>query len=284
MTITRDEYFSIRSDLLKDNQSYLLTVEQYYMQFLVKTTLSVVDSIYRDFGYTKELYPFWNNYPPRQRGRSPTGQSIPWGEVGEKTVGLWLARAIAKGEPSITYPGLPLGGDIRFATGDALIHLDLKLTGPNDNPHEIVASPHQVSGDGLLWENDGVKNSPVVAYGKKATMDFQPELPPFYLLEARVRICLTYFVKAIYTVQSFNEQPLDYLELVCIPNGLLLFDGPVYASTKGLLIPGKDEKHYAKKRARFRLDPLANLAAWRCVKILYQDGQWKAINRKKVSI
>lgn len=42
-----------------------------------------------------------------------------------------------------------------------------------------------------------------------------------------------------------------------MPNGLLLFDGPQYVRTKGLLIPGKDEKDHPKKRLRVRLNPLA---------------------------
>jgi hypothetical protein len=58
-----------------------------------------------------------------------------------------------------------------------------------------------------------------------------------------------------------------------------MFAGPLYASTAGLLIPGKDEKHHAKKRTRVRLDPLSKLDNWRCVKILFQQGKWKAIVR-----
>ncbi len=278
MTITQAEYFRIRS-ALEANQNQLHAVEQRYMQFLVETTLSIADAIYRDFGYAKDLYPFWTNYPPRQRGRSPTGQSTPWGEVGEKTIGLRLTRAIAENDPSIFYPGLPLGGDIRFATNDALIHFDIKLTGPNDNPDEIVASPHQISGDGLHWENNGVKNSLVTVQGSKASMDFQPELPPLYVLEDTTKVCLTYFLKAVYTVQSLSEQPLKYLELACVPNGLLMFAGPSYASRRGLLIPGKDKKHYIKKRTRVRLSELSNLGFWRCVKITFQQGSWKAITR-----
>lgn len=64
---------------------------------------------------------------------------------------------------------------------------------------------------------------------------------------------LTYFLKVVYAVQAMGNQPLDYLELVCVPNGLLLFDGPKYALTPGLLIPGKDEKDHPKKRTRVRL-------------------------------
>lgn len=79
-----------------------------------------------------------------------------------------------------------------------------------------------------------------------------------------------------------GDQPLHYLELVCVPNGLLLFDGPNYLQTRGLLIPGKDEKDHPKKRTRVRLNPLATLASWRCVKIILTERGWQAIPRKEM--
>ncbi len=42
---------------------------------------------------------------------------------------------------------------MRLMTNDALIHLDIKITGPNDRADEIVASPNQISGDGADWDN-----------------------------------------------------------------------------------------------------------------------------------
>ena len=128
-------------------------------------------------------------------------------------------------------PGLPLGGDIRFATSNALIHFDVKLTGPNDRADEIVASPHQISGDGVGWENNGVVNSPATVTGARASMVFQPELPPFYVLNKRPLVCLTYFLKAVYEVKSIGDQPLKYLEVACVPNGLLMFDRTHLAGT-----------------------------------------------------
>ncbi|HLH63849.1 MAG TPA: BglI family type II restriction endonuclease [Ktedonobacteraceae bacterium] len=282
MTITEANYFSIRSNLLHKEQSKILAIEQKYMQFLLDVLLSAASTIYYDFSQAMELKPFWVNYSPVQRGRSPRGTSIPWGEVGEKTISASLIRAISLKEPSITYPGLPLGGDIRFAADDALIHLDIKLTGPNDNPDEIVASPHQVSGDGLFWQN-GVFNSPVKVAGSKAEMNFQPELPPFYVLDNRILLCLTYFIKAVYIVKDLGIQPLHYFELVSVPNGLLLFDGPNYAQTRGLFIPGKDIRKHPKKRTRIRLAPLATLDDWRCIKIEQIDTEWCAMTRSNIS-
>ena len=278
MTITEAEYFAIRSELLEGEQAHILAVEQKYMKFLLEVTLAAANSIFDDFSRAMELLPFWVNYPPVQRGRAPTGTSIPWGEVGEKSISSNLVRSISLKDPSVTFPGLPLGGDIRFATPDALIHFDMKLTGPNDNPNEIVASPHQISGDGISW-NNGIVNSPITVTGPKAVMQFQPELPPFYVLGKQVLLCLTYFLKAVYVVEGLGIQPLHYLELACVPTGLLMFDGPRYGQIKGLLIPGKDIQTHPKKRTRVRLDPLATLANWRCIKLVQENGEWKTSPR-----
>jgi Restriction endonuclease BglI len=274
MPTTEEQYFAIRQEFLEEDQEAIIAAEQKYMDFLLNVTLDAAQSIHDDFTRAMELSPFWVNYPPRQRGRAPTGESIPWGEVGEKTIMSNLVRAISLKDPSITFPGLPFGGDVRFATSDVLIHFDIKLTGPNDNPNEIVASPNQISGDGAHWRN-GVLNAPHQVVGQKAVMDFQPELPPFYILGGRTLLCLTYFLKAIYVVQGLGVQPLDYLELACVPNGLLLFGGPRLAQTRGLLIPGKDEKTFVKKRTRVRLDPLAILSDWRCIEIRLIEGEWQ---------
>lgn len=282
MTITAQQYFEVRSKLLENNQAVIIAAEKQYMDFLVDVTLSAANKIYKDFSQAMALMPFWVNYPPRQRGRSPSGNSIPWGEVGEKTIAAILAGAVALKNPAVTWPGLPFGGDLRFATEDALIHFDMKLTGPNDRVDEIVASPNQISGDGYDWQGGGVVNSAVTVTGQRVLMNFQPELPPFYILDGKILICLTYFLKAIYIVEGLGVQPLKYLEVVCAPNGLLLFDGPNYNNTRGVLIPGKDDKTVEKKRTRVRLNPLANLANWRCVMIELQDGVWHTKQRHPI--
>lgn len=111
-------------------------------------------------------------------------------------------------------------------------------------------------------------------------MLFQPELPPFYILGDRVLVCLTYFLKAVYRVKSLGDQPLDYMELVCVPNGLLMFDTAKYAQTKGLLIPGKDDQKTKKKRTRVRLNPLSELNSWRCIQVINTENGW--ITRERV--
>jgi hypothetical protein len=251
------------------------------MTFLVDITLRAAKDMYSDFGRANDLLPFWRDYPPRQRGRSPKGTSIPWSEVGEKSLSSNLIRAISKAEPTISFPGLPFGGDVRFATKDAIIHFDVKMTGPNDNANEVVVPPQQISGDGALW-GTGLKNNSFLVTGERRKITFQPKLPPFYVLEGTERLCLTYFLKAVYTVTALGVQPLHYLEVACVPNGLLLFDGPKYAKTPGLLIPGKDTQTTPEnvKRTRVRLAPLAGLSGkWRCQKIVSENDAWKVVTR-----
>lgn len=278
------DYFAIRSELLGREQAAILASERKYMTELLDVVQSVAEDIYQDFQQALELRPFWLNYAPRQRGRSPKDESIPWGDMGEKTIIARLGRAIGAKYPELTHPGVPVGGDSRLATSDALIHFDIKLTGPNDNPDEIVASPYQISGDGALWEN-GVRNTRELVRGPRATMEFQPQLPPFYVLKGNTLLCMTYFLKAVYTVREKGDQPLQHLELVCVPNGLLLFDGPEYAAnTRMLLIPGKDDKKKTgEKRVRVRLDSLSSLGDWRCIKVVRTNEGWITRPRKESS-
>jgi Restriction endonuclease BglI len=260
-TITEADYQQARKDLLAQIHT-LIELEEKYMVFLQQVVADASMRIFLDFSKAGILLPFWRNYPPIQRGRAPTGTSVPWSEVGETAIGSNIVRSLSLKNPEITYPGLPSGADLRFLTNDVLVHFDIKITGPNDRADEVVASPNQVSGDGIAWR-DGVINSAVTITGRRATMSFQPELPPFYIIEDKVIPCLTYFLKGVYAVERLGYQPLVKLELVCVPNGLLAFDGPQYLLTEGLFIPGKDEKEHAKKRVRVRMGLLSSIATWR---------------------
>lgn len=282
--MNKSDYMGFRSNLLQSNCATILALEKKYMQFLTKVVMRAAPSIEADFSGSTHLVPFWANYPPKQRGRQPKGTSTPWSEYGDKCITPNLVKSIVYYDKSVRFPGIPFGGDTRFATNDAFVHFDVKLTGPNDNPNEIVASPNQISGDGIDWNESGIVNSVVSVQGLRATMIFQPELPPFYVEGTKIVLCLTYFLKAVYIVKDFGIQPLDYMELVCTPNGLLMFDRPKYANTQGLLIPGKDVKTFAHKRTRIRLDPLAHLADWRCVKILRDGDKWKLQKRYDASL
>lgn len=275
-----DAYKRHRKELLANSGAILIATEQKYMTFLCEVCLEAAPAIHVEFNRCMALRPYWENYAPEQRGRKPKGESIPWGEVGEKTISYNIVKVLLRKRPDLTFPGLPFGGDIRFATDDALVHFDVKLTGPNDNPDEVVASRNQISGDGIRWNKKGVVNSPVKVQGPRASMDFQPELPPFYIEGTQRLVCLTYFLKAVYRVESMGEQPLDYMEIICCPNGLLAFDGPKYINHPNLFIPGKDEKKVKHKRARLRLSPLSEIADWRCVKIVREGDHWTTLARR----
>jgi len=280
MPIDEREYYRVRDIFIK-NPDRIVTLEKSYMEFLLKTTLDAADDLFNDFASAADLVAFWINYVPKQRGRKPKGTSIPWIEVGEKSLSFNLLKSICKAKPSITFPGIPFGGDVRFATDDAFIHCDIKLTGPNDNPDELVVPPQQVSGDGIRWDGKAI-NSPFKVIGPRAQMLFQPKLPAFYILNSKVLPCLTYFLKGVYTVEEWGVQPLNYVELICVPNGLLLFDSAHPAAIPGLFIPGKDVKSKAlgDKRTRIRLGPLASsTGSWRCMKIKRLEKGWQVVPR-----
>lgn len=281
MPLTHTRYHAIRRWLLAHSAD-ILAYEQQYMGFLADAVLSAANNMYDDFQRASELIPFWINYSPSQRGRSPTGLAAPWSEVGQTTISSNLLRVVAQLDPTISFPGIPFGGDVRFGVRRALLHVDVKSTGPNDVTDEVVAPPQQVSGDGHLWV-DGVMNSSFRVVGaRSAGFSYQPKLPPFYVFDGRVQVCLTYFLKGIYEVRALGNQPLSYLELVSVPNGLLLFDSFRYADTPGLLTPGKDDQTVPenRRRVRVKLNPLARLAPWRCVKFSRNsDGSWRTAPR-----
>ncbi len=279
------EYFDLRDRLIQDLPA-VLDLERRYMELLTDVVLAAAEPIFTDFGKAYDLLPFWINYPPEQRGRAPSGDAVPWGDMGEKAVSGNFGRALLDRMPSISYPGMPGGADLRFATEDAMIHFDYKLTGPTDRDDEVVASPNQISGAGGTWEEaatdgvPGIKNAQFTVVGQRGGRDvFEPTLPPFYVLDGRALVCLTYFLKVVYSVKHFGHQPLDHMELVCVPNGLLMFDGEWYAKHGGLLIPGKDDKtktEATKRRVRVRFGPLSEIASWRCEQFVrVGSGEWE---------
>jgi len=264
-----DSYIQIRCSLLKDPNT-IIAIEKKYMELLFSEIEKGALKIQKDFNTAMKLTPFWLRYAPRQRGHKPRGDALPWGEVGEKVLEPHLLCIIVNTFKDISFPGLPFGHDIRFKTDDVFIHMDVKSTGPTDNVDEVVCSPNQVSGDGVRCDEEGILNSKVTVTGPSRTMEFQPELPPFYFLEGQTVLTLTYYLKCVYSVKELGDQPLSYLEFVCVPNGLIMFDGPRYAFTvSGLLTPGKDIKDSKHKRTRIKLNPLAKACPWRCKKIIF---------------
>ena len=89
-------------------------------------------------------------------------------------------------------------------------------------------------------------------------------------------------LKCVYKVIEAGNQPLDYLELISVPNGLLMFDTLNYSQNiKGLLTPGKDILTSEHKRTRIKLNPLSEIANWRCQKILFGEMSDFTIHHRK---
>lgn len=267
-------YKEARKLLLENNCSELLQLEQDVSHLLGKNLLTIAKRIKSDFDKATELRPFWEKYAPVQRGHKPRGEAFPWGEVGEKVVEGHLYSLIPQIFDHVRFIGVPYGHDVRFATDRAFIHIDVKSTGPTDNTEEVVCSPNQVTGNGKLDCHGQMFNEMVEMRGPRVARKFQPELAPFYLIDGKIIPTLTYYLKVIYSVKSLGEQPLEYLELISVPNGLALFDGPnLNKKVSGLLTPGKDEVKVARKRTRIKLEPLAELDSWRCQKIKFNNGE-----------
>ncbi|EGR4362829.1 hypothetical protein FXE65_05110 [Vibrio cholerae] len=270
--LTLQDYQNIRARLLDNNCQGILSLEQRTTDTLVRAICSQAYNIKRDFDKAFNLMPFWSAYAPVQRGHMPRGEAFPWGEVGEKVVEGYLYSLLPQFFYGVAFPGIPYGHDIRFSTTDAFIHIDAKSTGPTDDLNEVVSSPNQVTGDGAIFYEGQIKNNVTQMIGPRVSRDFQPELAPFVVDDGIIKPVLTYYLKIAYTVTAPGNQPLWYLELICVPNGLMLFaeDGPRFvADVQGMLTPGKDEQHVARKRTRIKLAPLSQLGQWRCTKIFF---------------
>jgi hypothetical protein len=283
-------YFQERDRLL-NNTNEIVRAEESFQDELVHNVLAnCFASIHREFSISPvTLLRFWQNYPPEQRGRQPMGHSVPWLELGEKVLAFNIISELSKRHPNLKFHGLPTGGDMRFTLPGLYIHLDIKMTGPNDNPNEVVVPPNQVSGAGEEWNEHGVLNSSFPIHYQSRSKShlinywFQPKLPPFYIIDGKPHLTITAFIDAIYDVQGFGNHPLKKLEMSIVPNGLIMFDTKRLAETPGLLIAGKDDKTVPddSKRVRVRLDPLSTIDSWRSIQMitLDTDGNYEIVHR-----
>jgi hypothetical protein len=268
------------------NPNILIALEEELTNHLVSILRSNLAEIRRDYNEASYLYPFWQEYPPDDRGRQPVGDQYPWIEVGEHAVGAKLPRFLAK-DFDVSDPGLPTGADQRFVlrsatiekltksfTNAAWLFIDIKSVGPRDDQDHTVMSHNQVSGDGIwLKQTDGVRNTIVKAHGSRTFHDFHCGIPPLYVLsDNTVTPTVIVAIKPVYQMISSGGtgrnqgQPLDRIDVACIPNGILLAKNPSYLkSHKGLLFPGKDDKSKkaTKLRARVSFDLLRQIAPWR---------------------
>lgn len=269
------------------NFSKLIEIEKFVMDEILHFIDLHLPEITRDYNEASYLYPFWKNYPPLDRGRSPVGDQYPWIEVGEQVFGNKLSRYLAANF-SVKDSGLPSGSDDRCVisserikqilgiTDSVWVFIDIKSAGPRDDFNHAVMSPYQISGSGI-WKHksDGVTNNPIKAYGKKVSHDFLCSLSPIYVLsDGTIAPLVTFAIKPVYGMiqdNGVNEgQPLNKIKVASIPNGLLLTQKPNYLEGHPhLFFPGKDDKSkdLRKIRARVSFDILKEIDNWRVKEI-----------------
>jgi hypothetical protein len=264
----------------------LIGVEKFLAATIARILQDNIDEITADFNEATLLFPFWEEYPPDDRGRQPRGDQFPWIEVGEHVVTAKLSRFLPN-KFDVKDPGLPTGPDARFLvrhaeigkmtdglTDAAFLMIDIKSVGPRDDCDHTVLSHNQVSGDGV-WTNItiGVKNRVMKATGKRKSHPFHCTLPPLYVLsDGTIAPTVVLAVKPVYKMlpllgdSSLRGQPLGRIDVIAVPNGLLLEVNPGYLSKyPGLLFPGKDDqvKNPLKVRSRISFGILRQIDAWR---------------------
>ncbi len=275
------------------NPAELINVEK-RVALLIKEVAQSKYSLMEEaicYGF-EELYPLWQYYAPKQRGKNPKGDNIPFGDAAEKIVGISLLAGLLEmlGTKGFLGPiGLPHGGDYRWVLAPegeiCVLHLDIKATGPRDNPKELVVSTNQVTGFPDLEETQ--RRSMFVSLPlkvgkskKKEPDDVYPALPPLVPFRGKIIPQITTFVKVIYE-QKEHSQQLSQLKIALVPNGILLLGPQPHYSEHLKVIPfrrGKDDKKrkdVAEGRARFRipLDWLAKLDEWRLSQLPIASAQ-----------
>jgi hypothetical protein len=262
----------------------LIGIERYFTDLTTSLIESNKVSIWRDYDEASYLFPFWQNYPPSERGRMPIGDQYPWIEVGEHAIGRKISRLLSN-YFEISDLGIPTGTDERVVLRSDIIHehlkitdsiwlfIDIKSVGPRDDQDHAVMSHNQVSGNGL-WEdiNRGVENKIIQAVGQRSQHNFYCSLPPIYVTSSGTLLpVVTVIVKPVYKMLSTASdggggQPLSRINIATIPNGLLLTENPNYLITyPDLFFPGKDDKSKPpeKVRARISFSILRKIADWR---------------------
>jgi hypothetical protein len=271
----------------KENPEKVVEEEQEVARVLMEVALSEAPKIERDWNHAADTRPCWIERAPKQRGKDPSGDGVPWIEVAEYVPLTHLKIGLVSRYGSeLSFPGLPTGGDLRVAFGSKVLHLDAKAAGPNDRSDEVVVPPYQISGDGLLTR-DGVlapeptvENSVLRYPGRQKPGAFSPSLPPIYLYpDGEVRLCISAFLKVCYRVEEPGVQPLEHMTLAVVPNGILLHHQDLL-NTPQLFARGKDDSSKPPEdvRCRIMFDPLAGIAEWRVRTIEKNDeGSWHEV-------
>jgi hypothetical protein len=288
----REEQFNRYNEARKhfvNNPESLIKIERFYVDLLSEFLIKNHDEIQRDYNEASFLYPFWQNYPPEERGRMPKGDQYPWIEVGEHIFCPKLSRFFASAF-TVRDTGIPTGPDDRYVvsgekiqsileiTDSTWLFIDIKSVGPRDDQDHAVMSHNQISGSGKWTEkNFGVINYTMIAKGQRVSHPFHCAIPPLFVLsDGTIAPVIHIVLKPVYKMLGLTSgekgQPLDRVSLVSIPNGILLAENPNYLKIyPGLLFPGKDdkEKDPRKVRARVSFEILRQIAEWR-----YRDFQF----------
>ncbi|MBN2068881.1 MAG: BglI family type II restriction endonuclease [Opitutales bacterium] len=281
---TQFELYNKARDSFIEQPNLLIELEKKITTFLFRSISSDLEEITRNYNEASFLYPFWKNYPPDERGRSPRGDQFPWIEVGEHALGTRLYHYFQKFNAKDV--GLPTGADQRFViksdfirdithglTNSAWVFIDIKSVGPRDDFDHAVMSHNQISGDGV-WDNEfiGLRNKILTATGKRTSHPFHCSVPPIYILsDGSILPVVMLIAKPVYKMLSLDDhelrgQPLNKITVAAIPNGLLLTENPNYLeSFPELLYPGKDDKgkNPLKVRARISFPILQQIDQWR---------------------
>lgn len=285
-------YNRARNHLIQ-NPKPLENLERYFIDVVYELLRSNAETIKRDYDEASSLFPFWQNYPPDDRGRKPVGDQYPWIEVGEHAVGEKFPRLLATNF-TVRDTGLPSGADQRFVlqndqikkitgglTDAAWLFIDIKSVGPRDDFDHTVMSHNQISGDGV-WDKleSGMRNSVLTAKGVRVRHKFHCSVPPLYILsDGTVAPVVVIATKPVYRMEKSSSggrnggQPLTRIDVASIPNGILLVINPGYLKKfPGLLFPGKDDKgkNPLKVRARISFPILRTIAEWRVRTITFE--------------
>lgn len=285
-------YQKARDHLIK-HPSILISLEKFVSEYTYRMLKGNISAIKADYDEASYLYPFWQNYPPDERGRKPRGDQFPWIEVGEHVIGDKLGRLLSR-DFKISDAGIPTGPDKRFILQSELIKkitdgftdsiwffVDIKSVGPRDDFEHTVMSHNQISGDGVWDEvSVGVKNCVMVAKGKQTKHEFHCSVPPLYILSNKTTVPVVLVaIKPVYKMLTLDDsssdggQPLQRIIIIVIPNGLLLEENPAYLKKfPSLFFPGKDdkEKNPLKVRSRVSFDLLKKIDDWRVRELLVE--------------
>jgi len=293
----------------RENPDYLLKLEKEVANSITKVIRTKLPGIKEAFksGFT-DLYPLWGKYEPKQRGKKPTGLYTPMGDLAEKVLGISFIAGFleAYGTNAFLSPiSLPYGGDYRWIAqvGDYkfALHADIKATGPNDNPDELVVPTNQITGFPKCIEKpSGFFVNEEIKIGAKKTDKVVPTLPALITHRGEIIPQVTVFLKIVYRKE--NELPplfppdmntegakkkvhahdkvhiLDRIKIAVFPNAILLSGHykrflSAQGKRKTPFNMGKDDKKQRKDGSmRFRvslswlqeLDP----EKWRVQKVL----------------